>query len=116
MMELTVAERMMLGALLGPIAADVMTLRIVRDLQGELSFTEEEVAVLELGEQKDADGKPTGKIGWSQDAPQTKEFDFKPAATRIIKEQLEKANASKSLTLAQLSLYEKFCPEEEADE
>lgn len=115
-MELTVAERMMLGALLGPIAADVVTLRIVRKLQEQLSFTEEEIEVLKFDEQKDAKGNPTGRVGWSQDAPQTKEFDFKPVVMRVIKEQLEKASNNKSLTLAQLSLYDKFCPEEEADE
>jgi hypothetical protein len=44
---------------------------------------------------------------------QTREFDFKPAALRIIEAQLRKANANKTLTLQQLDLYDKFIPEEE---
>jgi hypothetical protein len=114
MMELTVAERLMLGMLLGPIAADVITLRIVRNLQEELSFSDEESEELEFDD-KDADGKQTGQVKWNQDAPQTKEFDFKPAALRIIVEQLKKANASKTLTLQQLDLYDKFIPDEEEE-
>ena len=108
-MELMIVDRLMLSALLGPIAADVVTLRIVRDLQGELGFTAEEAEVLEF----EAEGT---QVKWNTDAPQTKEFDFKPAAVRIIKEQLEKASTSKKLTLQQLELYEKFLPEEDEAE
>ena len=105
-MELKIAERIMLGAMLAPLAADVVTLRIVRHLQEEFSFSEEEAEALEL---KTEDGRVT----WNLDVPQTKEFEFKPAALRIIQEQLRKASASKSLTLQQLDLYDKFCPEED---
>ena len=105
-MELKISERIMLGAMLTPIAADVVTLRIVRQLQEELSFSDEEAEALEL---KTEDGRVT----WKLDAPQSKEFEFKPATLRIIQEQLRKASASKSLTLQQLGLYEKFCPEED---
>lgn len=108
-MELAIAERVMLGTMLAPIAADVTTLRIVRNLQEELSFSDEENEALEF---ENVDKRLT----WNLAVPQTKEFDFKPAATRIIAEQLKKASASKSLTLQQLGLYEKFLPEEEEEE
>ena len=108
-MELTVAERIMLGALLGPIAADVVTLRIVRGLQTELGFSEEESEELQF------DASADGQIKWSPEAPQTKEFEFKSVASAIIAEQLKTASDSKTLTMQQLDLYEKFCPEEEAE-
>ncbi len=108
-MELTVADRLMLAMQLGPIAADVVTLRIVRNLQEELSFSEEESEELKF------EAVEGGQVKWNQDAPQTKEFDFKPAALRIIVEQLKKASASKSLTLQQLGLYDKFIPDEEEE-
>lgn len=120
-MELTVVDRLMLGALLGPIAADVVTLRIVRNLQDEIGFSEEETEVLKFhpGMKKNpvtGEEEEDGRILWDKDAPQTKEFEFKPAALRIIVEQLEKASATKTLTLTQLDLYTKFCPEEEEEE
>jgi hypothetical protein len=107
-MELKVVERIMLGTMLAPIAADVVTLRIVRNLQTELSFSDEESEGLEFKQE----GKRTT---WNLDVPQIKEFEFKPAALRIIVEQLKRASASKTLTLQQLDLYDKFCPEEEEE-
>jgi hypothetical protein len=109
MIELGVAERIMMGTMLAPIAADVVTLRIVRKLQEELSFSEQEAEALEFA-------RVDGKVTWKLDVPQTKEFDFQPTAVRIIQEQLKKANASKTLTLQQLDLYDKFCPEEETEQ
>lgn len=118
-MELTVAERLMLGQLLAPIAADVVTLRVVRDLQGELSFSDEEFKAYNFrpGTRKNAAGEeePDGRLLWDTDVPQTKEFEFGPSALRIIQEQLRKANASKTLTLQQLGLYDKFCPEDKEE-
>lgn len=109
-MELTVAERLMLGMLLGPIAADVVTLRVVRSLQEEIGFSEEEAEELKF------EVNETGQVKWSLDAPQTKEFDFKPVAMHIIQDQLKRASATKTLTLQQLDLYDKFVPEEEPGE
>jgi hypothetical protein len=107
MVELTIGERLMLGMLLGPIAADVVTLRIVRDLQTEIGFSDEESEELKFAPTE------SGQIRWNPEAVQTREFDFKPAALRIIEAQLRKANANKTLTLQQLDLYDKFIPEEE---
>ena len=105
-MELTVADRIMLGAMLTPIAADVVTLRIVRSLQEELGFSDEEAEELKFNNEN-------GRVTWNLDVPQTKEFDFKPAALRIVQEQLKKASKSKTLTLQQLDLYDKFILDEE---
>ncbi len=102
----------MLQALLAPIASDVVTLRIVRDLQGELGFSEDEMATLQFEEDN-------GQVRWNPDveAAQTpKEFNFGPAALRIIREQLEKVSARKALTLQQLTLYDRFVGDEENSE
>ncbi len=104
-MELKVSERIMLGAMIAPIAADVVTLRLVRHLQEELSFTDEESEGLKF----EQEGKRTT---WNLDVPQIKEFDFSPTVLTIIKAQLEKMSDTKQLTLQQLGLYEKFFPEE----
>ena len=108
-MELKVAERIMLGAMIAPIASDVVTLRLVRHLQEELSFSDEESEGLSFKQE----GKRTT---WNLDVPQTKEFTFSPTVLAIIKTQLSKVNDSKQLTLQQLDLYEKFFPEEPEEE
>lgn len=104
-MELTIGDRIMLGMMLGPIAADVVTLRVVRDLQMELSFSDEESEALKF---KNEDGQ----ITWNPEAPQTKEFEFSSVSLAIIRDQLKKTSANKALTLQQLDLYDKFCLEE----
>lgn len=108
-MELKVAERIMLGAMIAPIAADVVTLRLVRHLQEELSFSDEESEGLAF-EQKDT------QMTWNVEVPQTKEFEFSPIVLGIIKAQLKKVSDSKQLTLQQLDLYDKFFPEEPEEE
>ncbi len=108
-MELLVGERIMLGVLIAPIAADVVTLRLVRHLQEELSFSDEETEELKFENEE-------GRVRWSSDAPQTKEFDFSKVVLSIIKAQFEKLSREKQLTLTQLDLHDKFCPEEEGQE
>ncbi len=108
-MELKVAERIMLGVVIAPIAADVVTLRLVRHLQEELSFSEEESEALKF-EQEDR------HTTWNLDVPQTKEFEFAPTVLAIIEAQLKKVSDTKQLTLQQLGLYEKFFPEEPEEE
>ncbi len=104
-MELKVADRIMLGAMIAPIAADVVTLRLVRHLQEELSFSDEESEGLKF----EQEGKRTT---WKLDVPQSKEFDFSPTVLGIIEAQLKKMSDTKQLTLQQLGLYDKFFPEE----
>ncbi len=108
-MELKVSERIILGALIAPIAADVVTLRLVRHLQEELSFTDEESEGLKF----EQEGKRTT---WNLDVPQTKEFEFSPTVLGIIEAQLKKVSDTKQLTLQQLDLYDKFFPEEPEEE
>lgn len=104
-MELSVSERLMLGVMIAPVAADVVTLRVVRNLQEELSFSSEEIEALQFVQEDK-------QVRWNMEVPQTKEFAFGAAAMYVIVEQLKKASDSKALTLPQLGLYDKFVPVE----
>ena len=139
-MELKVAERLMLMSLLAPIEGDITALRLVRSLQGQLGFNEEETAALAFkqvvkyicmacGQQypEPEEGalescpackgalraQPAGQIRWQGGADVPVEIEIGPAAKAIIANQLKKASATKSLSLQQLDLYEKFVEEEE---
>jgi len=106
-MELRVAERLMLMNLLAPIEGDITALRLVRSLQGQLGFNEEETTALAFQQET------PGRIAWKQEADVPVEIEIGPAAKAIISNQLRKASATKSLSLQQLDLYEKFVEEEE---
>ena len=138
-MEFQIAERIMLLNLLGPIEGDITALRVVRSLQGQLGFDDEETAALEFRQPVvyvcvkcrkqypeqdpapetcpdcggDLQGQPTGQIFWKGAAAVPKEIEISPAAQSIIVMQFEKVSSRKSLTLPQLALYERFVPEEE---
>jgi hypothetical protein len=101
-MELKVAERLMLMNLLAPIEGDITALRLVRSLQVNLGFNEEETATLEFNQET------PGRVAWKQEADVPTEIEIGPAAKAIIATQLKKASATKSLSLQQLDLYEKF--------
>lgn len=99
-MEFTISERLMLLNLL-PKEGDIITLRMVRDLQTDLGFSAEELEALEL--------KQTGeRIEWRAEAATPKEVKIPPRAFNLISELLRTANEAKKLNIAQLDLYEKF--------
>ena len=101
-MELAVHERLILLSLL-PQHGDLTTLRIIRSLREELSFSEEEHAVLQF-ENKE------GRVHWSPTTgPMVKKsIDVGPKAAEIIKAAFDAASESKSLTEAHLAVYERI--------
>lgn len=105
-MLLDVMERFALLALL-PQQGDFTTLKIVRETREELSFTEEENAILDFQSHDD------GRVTWNADADPHREFRFGQKAARIIQDALEKADKQSKLTLQQLPLYEKFMESEQ---
>jgi len=105
-MELKVAERLMLMNLLAPIEGDITALRLVRSLQVNLGFNEEETAALAFNQET------PGRVAWKQEADVPTEIEIGPAAKAIIATQLKKASAMKTLSLQQLDLYEKFVEED----
>lgn len=102
-MKLTVKERVMTLGLL-PRETNFATLRIVRELEGELSFSEKEIDGYEI---KVNDGS----ITWSAEKEQKLgEKDVKIGATglEIIRKELKKLDEADKLTKDHFALCEKF--------
>ena len=99
-MRLTVMDRILLLNLL-PAEGSVTTLRIVRQLREDLSFSEEEHAALELVQ---ADGKVT----WNPAKAVEKDVAIGLKATNLIVEALTELSKAKKLQPSHLGLYDKF--------
>lgn len=99
-MTLKTYDRLVLLNVL-PAQGDILTLRVVRDLQAALSFTEEESAALQF-EQVD------GAVRWKTEADEEKDIPIGDAARAVIRERLRELNDQKQLTLEHLPLYERF--------
>src|SRR5512147_1441627 len=89
-MELTVFERILLNSIL-PKEGDFTTIRIVRKLREDLSFSEEEHEVLKF-EQKE-----TG-LTWSPEGNSLKEVAIGSKAKEICAKALEAVSEQKKLT------------------
>ena len=99
-MELTVTERLLLLSIL-PEQGDLTTLRIVRDLQSNLSFSEEEHEKFELV----ADG---GAVKWNPAKAEPKVVDMGRKALDLIEAKLKEMDSKKTLTAQFLDIYDKF--------
>ena len=102
-MKLNVLERIMLLDVL-PKEGSFVTLKIVRDLRSDLSFSEEEHKKFKFVESQ-------GRVNWNPAAEQFKEVHIGEKATDIIVEALKKLDKEKKLTEGHLTLFEKFCKE-----
>ena len=98
--ELGVFDRLILLNVL-PKEGDYTTLRIVRDMQAELSFSEEEHAALAFKQDE-------GNVQWKHDADTPKSIEFGEKAVDIVCETLKKLDADKKLTAQHMGVYEKF--------
>lgn len=105
-MVLTVKDRLILGAIL-PAQGDFPTLKIVRKLQEDLSFSEEEHKLLKF--QVNAE---TSMTTWDVEADKTvlKDVAIGEKATDIIKEAFRQLESTKppKLSMVHIDLYEKF--------
>ena len=137
-MELTIVERLKLMEILPP-QESILTLKIVRKLRETLSFSEEELKLMEVkyefacreagcansgmfpfapkcGEH-DKLMVPTGQMSMKltpELQTKTKEIHMGPQALSIASEALKRADEAKTLTEVHISLYDKFFPPEEA--
>jgi len=103
--RLNIAERIALLNIL-PIEGNLVTLKIIRELQSNLSFSEEEVKHYKI-KSTPASGGVT--VTWDSDfAKETKEIEIGDIAKGIITEQLKAFDEQKRLRLEMLDLYEKF--------
>jgi len=94
-----------------PRQGDLTTLRIVRELENELSFSEEEHAVLQF-EQEGA------SVKWQTSGAVDKPFEFGPKATDIVLKAIADLDEKKALTMDWLTLCDKLGYEgsQDADE
>jgi len=99
-MNLTVLERLLLLRVL-PKQGNLTTLRIVRDLERDLSFSEEEHAALQFA----TDGP---SVRWNAENAMIKDVEFGPKATEIIMAAMAEMDQKEELTLDWLDLCEKF--------
>lgn len=98
--ELDILERLSLLNIL-PKEGNYITLKVIRDLQDDLSFTEKELKDCKIEDNR-------GQITWdsSKNKPVKKEIGEK--ASELIQEELKKLNEQNKLTQGLYSLYEKF--------
>ena len=99
-MLLTVRERLILQSVL-PQEGDFLTLKILRNLQEDLSFTEEEIATYKFVQSD-------GKVTWDNKVEQSKEVEVGKKANDIIILALSKLNEQKKLRMEHFDLYERF--------
>lgn len=105
-MELTIFERLILLSIL-PQEGNFMTLKIVRQMREDLSFSEEEHKTLNFKQEND-------RIVWNQTSEKIKNVSLGEKAIEIIADALKKLDDSKKLTEQHFSLYEKFVIKKEA--
>jgi len=103
-MKLDVKQRLVLLAIL-PKEGDFTTLKIVRGLREDLSFTESEHKDLQFAQHDN------GLLQWQVAADKEVEIAIGEKATDIIVEALKKLNADRKLTEDHYQLYEKFISE-----
>ena len=104
-MELTVAERVRILDML-PQQGDFVTLRIIRDLQGDLSFSEEEIKEWDVQYQ-------AGRVLWDEEKAGLKDIAVGERASEIIADALRKLDSENKLHIGQIDLFEKFVKTED---
>ena len=100
-MELTVRERLIISSIL-PQEGDTLTLRILRKLQENLSFSEEEIKLYKF---ESLEGE---RVRWDNTVEQEREIEIGEKATDIIVLALSKLNEQKKLKMEHLDIYDRF--------
>jgi hypothetical protein len=99
-MELSILERLVLLNSL-PAQGDITTIKIVRKLREDLSFSEEEHKALNFKQEAD-------RLLWNQDAIAMKDITLGEKALKVIRDALVSLNQKKELHADHLDVYEKF--------
>jgi len=109
-LKLTVLERLLVLRLL-PRQGNLTTLRIVRELERELSFSEEEHAALQFVNNEN------GAVTWKASGDKEKDVELGEVAHRLVLEGLAAAEASgEQFPIGVMSICEKFGYEPEDDD
>jgi len=100
-MKLDVSERINLLSIL-PQEGSFLTLKIVRELRENLSFTEEEHKKFQFKNLSD------NRISWNTKEAKENNIEIGKKAESIIREKLEELDEQKKLKNEHFTLYEKF--------
>ena len=103
-MELTVLDRILLFSIL-PKEGDITTVRTVRKLREDLSFSDEEQQTIELTTAND-------KVTWNSQTAVSKEIGIGTKAHALIVQALERLSQDKKLTPEFIQLYDRFITDE----
>lgn len=98
-MKLSVGDRLILLGII-PQQGDFTTLKIVRNMRDELSFSEEEHKELKFRQEVE--------MTYWEKGLADKEINFGEKATDIIVDAFKKLNEQKKLRIEHMELYEKF--------
>ena len=101
--KLTIGERIRTGGLL-PAESDFSTLKIIRDLKLDLSFSEAEIKKNNI-RTRTVEGNQFTE--WAN-ADKTTEINFGEIAHKIVVDVLKAKSEEKKLALQDITLYEKF--------
>ena len=103
-MKFDVMDRLLMLKALGAVEGNLATLRVVRDLQGEIGFSEEELKELGLHQEG-------GRTFWEQNKVSPKEVSIGPAALEASLSMFQKLDQAQKLTIEYLPLYERLLKE-----
>ena len=109
-MELDLPERIALLGIL-PHEGSLVTLRVIRELQSKVGFTEEEIERFGL---KDTLKDGTMTINWNPAlSTETKDIEIGEVAKALIVSRLKQLDSQGKLHIGMLPLYEKFVEDKE---
>ena len=102
-MELKIKDRLILLSLLPGegFQGSFLTLKIIRDLQNDLGFSEEEYKTYKLTEND-------GKVTWDNAKEQMKEVEIGEKASSLFADALKTLSEKEKLSQAHFELYERF--------
>jgi len=100
-MLLSVPERLLLLNVLSRAEGNLVTLRVVRDLQTLVGFDEDELKALDF----QWDGEMTR---WNPAADVEREFAISPTTQKTVAGVFKRLDAKEQLTMQHLPVYEKF--------
>ena len=100
-MDLSVVERLVLLNLL-PQEGSYINLKLLRTAREELSFSDEEVGILNFVQEGD-------QVRWNMEADVIKDVTIGEVVTLMIVDSLKKLDGEGKLKNDHFSLFEKFC-------
>ena len=100
-MLLDVAERLLLLDVLSRASGNLATLRVVRDLQHDVGFTDDENQALAFQYEGSV-------VRWQSGAAQSREFKISRSARDVVLAAIKKLDRDEALTLAHLAVFEKL--------